>query len=64
MDFDLAAFHSKVRILKRTLRELTEASLCNILLQDFSKATPEARRQSHDRVHDKVLTVFQLVFRT
>jgi len=37
VDFDLAAFHSKVRILKRTLRELTEASLCNILLQDFSK---------------------------
>jgi len=37
VDFDLAAFHSHVRILKRTLRELTEASLCNILLQDFSQ---------------------------
>jgi len=37
VDFDLAAFHSHVRILKRTLRELTEASLCNILMQDFSK---------------------------
>jgi hypothetical protein len=36
VDFDLAAFHSHVRILKRTLRELTEASLCNIVLQDFS----------------------------
>jgi hypothetical protein len=36
VDFDLAAFHSHVRILMRTLRELTEACLCNIILQDFS----------------------------
>jgi hypothetical protein len=36
VDFDLAAFHSHVRILMRTLRELTEACLCNIVLQDFS----------------------------
>ena len=35
VDFDLAAFHSHVRILMRTLRELTEACLCNIVLQDF-----------------------------
>ena len=39
VDFDLAAFHCHVRMLKRTLRELTEASLCNVLLQDFSHVT-------------------------
>lgn len=37
VDFDLAAFHSLVRILKRTLRQLTEASLCSILLKDLSR---------------------------
>jgi len=36
VDFDLAAFASLVRILKRTLREMTEASLCNLLFQDMS----------------------------
>jgi len=38
VDFDLAAFHSLVRLLKRTLRQLTEASLSSILLKDLSRA--------------------------
>jgi len=38
VDFDLAAFHAHVRVLKRTLRELTEACLCNVMLQDPSHA--------------------------
>mmetsp|Transcript_50726 Transcript_50726/g.117800 ORF Transcript_50726/g.117800 Transcript_50726/m.117800 type:complete len:761 (+) Transcript_50726:91-2373(+) len=37
VEFDLAAFHSLVRILKRTLRQLTEASLSSILLKDLSR---------------------------
>jgi hypothetical protein len=37
VDFDLAAFHSLVRILKRALRQLTEASLASILLKDLSR---------------------------
>lgn len=37
VDFDLAAFHSLVRILKRTLRQLVEASLASILLKDLSR---------------------------
>merc|ERR550514_1567699 len=37
VDFDLAAFHSLVRILNRALRQLTEASLCSILLKDMSR---------------------------
>jgi len=35
--FDLAAFHSLARALKRTLRQLTEACLTSILLKDSSK---------------------------
>jgi len=37
VDFDLAAFHSLVRALKRALRQLTEASLSSILLKDMSR---------------------------
>merc|ERR1719191_2558205 len=37
VDFDLAAFHSLVRVLKRTLRQLVEASLASILLQDLDR---------------------------
>lgn len=37
VDFDLAAFHSLVRILKRSLRQLTEASLASILLKDLTR---------------------------
>lgn len=37
VDFDLAAFHSLVRILKRALRQLVEASLASILLRDLSR---------------------------
>jgi len=37
VDFDLAAFHSLVRILKRALRQLVEASLASILLIDLSR---------------------------
>jgi hypothetical protein len=37
VDFDLAAFHSLVRILKRTLRQLVEASLASTLLKDLSR---------------------------
>merc|ERR1712087_626672 len=36
VDFDLSAFHSLVRILKRSLRQLVEASLASVLLQDLS----------------------------
>lgn len=36
VDFDLAAFHSLVRILKRALRQLTEASLASTLLRDLA----------------------------
>lgn len=38
VEFDLAAFHSLVRILKRALRQLVEASLASILLKDLSRA--------------------------
>merc|ERR1712147_147198 len=37
VDFDLAAFHSLVRALKRSLRHLTEASLAFILLKDLQR---------------------------
>lgn len=37
VDFDLAAFHSLVRLVKRALRQLTEASLSSILLRDLSQ---------------------------
>lgn len=37
VDFDLAAFHSLVRILKRTLRQLTEACVGSVLLKDVEK---------------------------
>jgi len=37
VDFDLAAFHSLVRILKRALRQLTEASLASVLLKDMQR---------------------------
>merc|ERR1712050_22315 len=37
VDFDLAAFHSLVRILKRALRHLVEASLASILLSDLNR---------------------------
>jgi len=37
VDFDLVAFHSLVRILKRALRQLVEGSLASILLKDLSR---------------------------
>jgi hypothetical protein len=37
VDFDLAAFHSLIRILKRALRQLVEASLASILLRDLHR---------------------------
>jgi len=37
VDFDLAAFHSLVRILKRALRQLVEASLGSMLLKDLQR---------------------------
>mmetsp|Transcript_104029 Transcript_104029/g.323462 ORF Transcript_104029/g.323462 Transcript_104029/m.323462 type:complete len:749 (-) Transcript_104029:78-2324(-) len=37
VDFDLAAFHALVRILKRALRHLVEASLASILLKDLQR---------------------------
>jgi len=37
VDFDLAAFHALVRILKRALRQLTEASLASVLLKDMDR---------------------------
>jgi hypothetical protein len=37
VDFDLAAFHSLVRILKRALRQLTEASLASVLMKDLQR---------------------------
>jgi len=38
VEFDLAAFHSLVRVLKRTLRQIVEASLAAVLLKDLSRA--------------------------
>merc|ERR1712107_891089 len=38
VEFDLAAFHSMVRILKRTLRQLVEASVASVLLIDLSRS--------------------------
>jgi hypothetical protein len=37
VNFDLAAFHAMVRILKRSLRQLTEASLASILMKDLKR---------------------------
>lgn len=37
VDFDLAAFHCQVRLLKRSLRQLTEASLAFLLMEDHSR---------------------------
>jgi len=37
VDFDLAAFHSLLRVLKRTLRQLVEASLSSVLLTDLPR---------------------------
>jgi len=37
VNFDLAAFHSMVRILKRALRQLTEASLASVLMKDLKR---------------------------
>lgn len=37
VDFDLAAFHSLVRLVKRALRHLTEASLASVLLRNLHR---------------------------
>jgi len=37
VEFDLSAFHSLVRVLKRALRQLVEASLASVLLRDLSR---------------------------
>jgi len=37
VDFDLTAFHSLVRVLKRALRQLVEASLTSVLLKDLQR---------------------------
>eukprot|EP00923_Selenidium_pygospionis_P038584 GHVN01067219.1.p2 GENE.GHVN01067219.1~~GHVN01067219.1.p2 ORF type:complete len:350 (-),score=41.68 GHVN01067219.1:378-1427(-) len=37
VDFDLAAFHSVVKIFKRSLRQLSEAVIANLLLRDITK---------------------------
>mmetsp|Transcript_15913 Transcript_15913/g.25330 ORF Transcript_15913/g.25330 Transcript_15913/m.25330 type:complete len:778 (-) Transcript_15913:171-2504(-) len=37
VNFDLAAFHAMVRILKRSLRQLTEASLASVLMKDLKR---------------------------
>lgn len=37
VDFDLAAFHSLVRLVKRALRHLTEASLGSVLLKNLHR---------------------------
>eukprot|EP00928_Gymnodinium_smaydae_P058849 TRINITY_DN4205_c0_g2_i1.p1 TRINITY_DN4205_c0_g2~~TRINITY_DN4205_c0_g2_i1.p1 ORF type:complete len:756 (-),score=125.96 TRINITY_DN4205_c0_g2_i1:80-2347(-) len=39
VDFDLAAFHSLVRVLKRTLRQLVEASLASVLMSDLDRVS-------------------------
>eukprot|EP00930_Biecheleria_cincta_P050595 TRINITY_DN3578_c0_g1_i1.p1 TRINITY_DN3578_c0_g1~~TRINITY_DN3578_c0_g1_i1.p1 ORF type:complete len:758 (-),score=151.08 TRINITY_DN3578_c0_g1_i1:402-2675(-) len=38
VDFDLAAFHALVRMLKRTLRQLVEGAVANVLLRDLARA--------------------------
>jgi hypothetical protein len=35
--FDLAAFHSMLRVVKRSLRQLTEACLASVLMQDLNQ---------------------------
>lgn len=42
VDFDLAAFHALLRVLKRSLRQLVEASLASVLIKnmDFVKLLP------------------------
>mmetsp|Transcript_45280 Transcript_45280/g.105693 ORF Transcript_45280/g.105693 Transcript_45280/m.105693 type:complete len:759 (+) Transcript_45280:77-2353(+) len=37
VDFDLAAFHALVRVLKRTLRQLVESALASVLLKELPK---------------------------
>eukprot|EP00918_Siedleckia_nematoides_P105280 GHVU01229911.1.p2 GENE.GHVU01229911.1~~GHVU01229911.1.p2 ORF type:complete len:387 (+),score=61.29 GHVU01229911.1:2034-3194(+) len=37
VDFDLAAFHCLLKVLKRSLRQITEASIGSLLLHDVSK---------------------------
>merc|ERR1719453_2285164 len=37
VDFDIAAFHALVRMLKRTLRQLNESVLAHILMRDLSQ---------------------------
>merc|ERR1712098_446940 len=37
VDFDLAAFHCQVRLLKRSLRQLSESCLSFLLLEDLSR---------------------------
>jgi len=38
VDFDLAAFHALVRILKRALRQLVESSLASVLMTNLERA--------------------------
>lgn len=67
VDFDLAAFHSLVRVLKRALRQLTEASLCSVLLKELGRvkllppgfmcASP--KREDHTQTH-ALLPTFML----
>jgi len=65
VDFDLAAFHSLVRILKRALRQLTEASLASVLLKDMQrvKLLPQgfmcaSHKKDDNLPHSSVLPTF------
>jgi len=67
VDFDLAAFHSLVRILKRALRQLTEASLASILLKDMQhvKLLPQgfmcaSHKKDDNLPYSSVLPTFML----
>lgn len=57
--FDLAAFHSMVRILKRSLRQLTEASLASVLMKDLKrvKLLPQGFLCSSPRKEDHLLSM-------
>jgi len=58
VDFDLAAAHSLVRILKRALRQLVEASVASILLKDLSrvKLLPQGFMCASPKKEDHMMT--------
>lgn len=58
VEFDLAAFHCLVKILKRALRQLTEAAVSSALLKDLSltKLLPQGFMSSSPQKKDPAQT--------